>query len=75
MSEVSFFFDKDLHKKLDCVPLSPILANHFVCCFQQDSLETFPLEFKHLLYRLSVNDIFVIFTYSHLTLLITIHDI
>ena len=64
-SESSFMFDKSFYKKIDGVvtgsPLVPSLANAFLCNYEKLWLDSCPPEFKHVVYRRYVDDIFVLF--------------
>ena len=64
-SESSFIFDNILYKQIDGVamgsPLGPSLANAFLCHYEKLWLDSCPLEFKPVVYRRYVDDIFVLF--------------
>ena len=63
--ESFFIFDKTFHKQLDGIamgsPLGPTLANSFLCYHEKGWLDKCPEEFKPVLYRRYVDDIFVLF--------------
>ena len=63
-SESSFIFD-DILYKIDGVamgsPLGPSSANAFLCHYEELWLDSCPLEFKPVVYRRYVDDIFVLF--------------
>ena len=58
-------FDNDYYQQIDGVamgsPLGPTLANAFLSYHEQTWLENCPSEFKPVLYRRYVDDIFVLF--------------
>ena len=64
-SESSFVFDNILYKQIDGVPMgSPLgstLANAFLCHYEKLWLDSCPPEFKPVVYRRYVDDIFVFF--------------
>jgi len=64
-SESSFIFDNILYKQIDGVamgsPLGPTLANAFLCHYERMWLDNCPPEFKPVVYRRYVDDIFVLF--------------
>ena len=64
-SESSFIFVKILYKEIDGVAmglsLGPTLANAFLCHYEKLWLDSCPPEFKPVVYRRYVDDIFVLF--------------
>ena len=74
-SESSFIFDNILYKQIDGVamgsPLRPTLANAFLCHFERLWLDSCPPEFKPVVYRRYVDDIFVLFKSKDHLLLFT----
>ena len=56
-----FIFDGSLYKQIDgCSmgnPLSPILANIFLCNFEANFLDKCPLDFKPRFYKRNVDDL------------------
>ena len=64
-SESSFIFDNILYKQIDGIamglPLGPSLANAFLCHYEKLWLDSCPPEFKPIVYRRYVDDIFVLF--------------
>ena len=64
-SESSFIFDNILYKQIDGLAidslLEPSLANAFLCHYEKLWLDSCPLEFKPVVYRRYVDDIFVLF--------------
>ena len=54
-----------MYKQIDGVamgrPLGPTLANAFLCCYKKLWLDRCPPEFKAVVYRRYVDDIFVLF--------------
>jgi hypothetical protein len=60
-----FTFDSELYQQVDGVsmgsPISPVLANIFLCDFEKRFLDTCPLEFRPLFYRRYVDDTFILF--------------
>ena len=64
-TESFFIFDDKMYKQLDGVsmgsPLGPTLANAFLCHYEKLWLEECPPEFKPVVYRRYVDDIFVLF--------------
>ena len=64
-SESSFIFDNILYKQIDGVamglPLGPTLANAFLYHYEKLWLDSCPPEFKPVVYRRYVNDIFLLF--------------
>ena len=64
-SESSFIFDNILYKQNDGVvtgsPLAPSLANSFLCHYEKLWLDICPPEFKPVIYRRYVDEIFVLF--------------
>ena len=72
-SESSFIFDNILYKQIDGVamgsPLGPSLANAFLCHYEKLWLDSCPPQFKPVVYRGYVDDIFVLFrSKNHLLL-------
>ena len=65
-SESSFIFDYVLYKQIDRVamgsPLSPTLANAFLCHYEKEWLDNCPIHFKPVIYKRYVDDIFVLFS-------------
>ncbi|MCP4351129.1 MAG: hypothetical protein GY795_37160 [Desulfobacterales bacterium] len=63
-----FIFDSKWYSQLDGVamgsPLGPTLANAFLCFHEENWLDACPAEFKPVLYRRYVDDIFVLFKCS-----------
>ena len=66
ISESSFTFDFLLYKQIDRVamgsPLSPTLANAFLCHYEKEWLHNCPSHFKLIVYRRYVDDILVLFS-------------
>ena len=64
-SKSSFIFDNILYKQTDGVtmgsPLGHSLANAFLCHYEKLCLDSCPLEFKPVVCRGYVDDIFVLF--------------
>ena len=64
-AESSFIFDIKLYKQIDGVamgsPLGPTLANAFLCHYEKIWLNECPSQFKPVVYRRYVDDIFVMF--------------
>ena len=64
-----FIFNGDLYKQIDGVamgsPLGPTLANIFLCYHENKWLTDCPPEFKPLLYRRYVDDLFLLFDNEH----------
>ena len=64
-TESSFIFDNKLHKQVDGVargsPLGPTLANAFLCHYEKIWLNECPSQFKPVIYKRCVDDIFVLF--------------
>ena len=62
--ELSYIFDNILYKQIDGVsmglPLGPTLANAFLCHYEKLWLDNCPSDFKPLVYRRYVDDIFVL---------------
>ena len=60
-----FIFDSSLYRQIDRVamgsPLSSTLANSFLCHYENEWLDSCPIEFKPKLYQRYVCDIFVTF--------------
>ena len=58
-------FEGELYKQIDRVamgsPLGPTLANIFLCFHEQIWLDNCPVEFKPVIYRRFVDDIFLLF--------------
>ena len=63
--ESSFIFDDKLYKQIDGVamdsPLGSTLANAFLCHYERTWLNKCPSQFKPVVYRCYVDDIFVLF--------------
>ena len=61
-TESSFIFDNKLYKQIDGVamgsPLGPTLANAFLCHYEKIWLNECPSQFKPVVYRRYVDDIF-----------------
>ena len=64
-SESLFLFHNNLHKQIDGIatgsPLGPTLANAFLCHYEKLWLDSCPPEFKPVVYRRYVDDIFALF--------------
>ena len=64
-SESSFIFDNIFYKQIDGVamglPLGPSLVNAFLCHYKKLWLDSCPPEFKPIVYRRYVDEIFVLF--------------
>ena len=64
-TESSFIFDNKLNKQIDGVPMSsplgPTLANAFLCHYEKIWLNECPSQFKPVVYRRYVDNIFVLF--------------
>ena len=64
-TEKSFIFDNKLSKQIDGVamalPLGPTLANSFICHSEKLWLKECPSQFKPVVYRRYVDNIFVLF--------------
>ena len=62
-----FIFDNSLYPQIDGAamgsPLGPTLANAFLCHYEEEWLDSSPIEFKPKLYKRYVDDIFVIFRF------------
>ena len=74
-TESSFIFDNKLYKQIDGVamgsPLGPTLANAFLCHFEKNWLNECPSQFKPVVYKRYVDDIFVLFkSKEHLKLFV-----
>ena len=65
-TESSFIFDFLLYKQKDGVamgsPLGPTLACAFLCHYEKEWLDNCPSHFKSIVYRMYVDDIFVLFS-------------
>ena len=75
-TESSFIFDNKLSKQTDGVPMSsplgPTLANAFLCHYEKIWLNECPSQFKPVVYRRYVDDIFVLFkSKEHLKLFVS----
>ena len=75
-TESSFIFDNKLYKQIDGVamgsPLGPTLANTFLCHYEKLWLNKCPSQFKPVVYRRYVDDIFVMFrSKKHLKLFVS----
>ena len=64
-TESSFIFENKLYKQIDGVavgsPLDHTLANAFLCYYEKTWLNECPSQFKPVVYRRYVDDIFVLF--------------
>ena len=64
-TESSFIFDNKLYKQVDGVamgsPLVPTLGNAFLCHYEKTWLNECPSQFKPVVYRRYVDDIFALF--------------
>ena len=64
-SKFSYIFDCLLYKHVDGVAmgslLGPTTANAFLCHYEKEWLDNCPIHFKPLIYKMHVDDIFVIF--------------
>ena len=64
-SESSFIFNNILYKQIDGIAMGSLLGsslgNAFLCHYEKLWLDSCPLEFKPVLYRRYVDDIFVLF--------------
>ena len=64
-TKLSFIFDNKLYKQIDGVamgsPLGPTLANVFLCHYEKNWLNECPSQFKPVVYKRYVDDIFVLF--------------
>ena len=64
--ESFFIFDEKIYRQIDGVsmgsPLGPTLANAFLCHYEKEWLDSCPAEFKPLIYKRYVDDIFVLFS-------------
>ena len=74
-TESSFIFDNKLYKQIDGVamgsPLGPTLATAFLCHFEKNWLNECPSQFKPVVYKRYVDDIFVLFkSKEHLKLFV-----
>ena len=74
-TESSFIFDNKLYKQIDEVamdsPLGPTLANAFLCHYEKIWLHECPSQFKPVVYKRYVDDIFVLFkSKEHLKLFV-----
>ena len=73
-TESSFSFDNKIYKQIDGVPtgsaLGPTLANAFLCHYEKIWLNECP-QFKPVVYKRYVDDIFVLFkSKEHLRLFV-----
>ena len=63
-TKLSFVFDNKLYKQIDGVamgsPLGPTLANVFLCHYEKIWLNKYPFQFKLVVYRRYVDNIFVL---------------
>ena len=71
----SFIFDYLLYKQIDRVamgsPLSPTLANAFLCHYEKEWLDNWPIHFKPVIYKRYLDDAFVLFSFKeHLQLFV-----
>ena len=66
--ESVFLFNEQLYAQKDGVamgsPLGPLLANTFMCDFEQKALDNCPKHFKPIIYRRYVDDCFTIFRHQ-----------
>ena len=74
-TESSFIFDNKLYKQTDGVavgsPLGSTLANAFLCHYEKNWLNECPSQFKPVVYKRYVDDIFVLFkSKEHLRLFV-----
>ena len=74
-TESSFIVDNKLYKQIDGVamgsPLGPTLATAFLCHFEKNWLNECPSQFKPVVYKRYVDDIFVLFkSKEHLKLFV-----
>ena len=74
-TESSFISDNKLYKQIDGVamgsPLGPTLANVFLCHYEKNWLNECPSQFKPVVYKRYVDDIFVLFkSKEHLKLFV-----
>ena len=74
-TESSFIFDNKLYKQIDGFamgsPLGPTLANAFLCHYEKIWLNECPSQFKPVVYKRYVDDIFVLFkSKEHLKLFV-----
>ena len=74
-TESSFISDNKLYKQIDGVamgsPLGPTLATAFLCHFEKNWLNECPSQFKPVVYKRYVDDIFVLFkSKEHLKLFV-----
>ena len=74
-TKLSFIFDNKLYKQIDGVamgsPLGPTLATAFLCHFEKNWLNECPSQFKPVVYKRYVDDIFVLFkSKEHLKLFV-----
>ena len=69
MSKSLILFDQEFYKQLDGVAmgllLGPTLANVFLCYHESIWLQYCPSEFKPVIYRRYVDDIFLLFLSKH----------
>ena len=65
VKDMLFVFDSVFYKQVDGVsmgsPLGPTMANAFLCYHKQIWLDECPLDFKPVLYRRYVDDVFLLF--------------
>ena len=78
-TESSFIFDNKLYKQIDGVamgsPLGPTLANVFLCHYEKIWLNECPSQFKPVVYKRYVDDIFVLFkSKEHLKTFCQLHE-
>ena len=74
-SKCYFIFDYLLYKQVGGVvmgsPLGPTLANSFLCYYEEEWLDSFPIQFKYKKYKRYVDDTFVLFlSTEHLQLFV-----
>ena len=69
MSESLILFDQQFYEQHDGVsmgsPLRPTLTNVFLCHHEKTWLQNCPSEFKPVIYRIYVDDTFLIFRSKH----------
>ena len=69
MSESLILFDQQFYEQHDGVsmgsPLRPTLTNVFLCHHEKTWLQNCPSEFKPVIYRIYVDDTFLIFGSKH----------
>ena len=69
MSESLILFDQQFCKQHDGVsmgtPIGPTLTNAFLCHHEKNWLQNCPFEFKSVIYRIYVDDTFLLFRSKH----------